>query len=212
MRIAFIGQSRGTSLHRSRALERLGHDVHVIDPWSWLKNSKWVGAWIYRTGAMGIGVYINQRSLTYIRAIQPEFILVDQGEFLNKALLRKLLKLNVPIVNYIIDDPFGGRDGLRFRSFLKAIACYDLIVLVREPNAAEAQARGARNVLKVWMSADEVAHTPRVLSEDQGSQHASEVVFWGTWMPEPERWPFMAELIQRDVPLYRFGATVAGIR
>lgn len=48
-----------------------------------------------------------------------------------------------------------------------------------------------------------MAHTPRVLSEDQGSQYASEVVFVGTWMPE--RGPFMAELIKWGVPLSIWG-------
>ena len=53
MRIAYVGPHRGTSLHRGRALERLGHAVTIVDPWSWLPKARWVAPWMYRTGAIG---------------------------------------------------------------------------------------------------------------------------------------------------------------
>jgi len=53
------------------------------------------------------------------------------------------------------------------------------------------------------MSADEVAHCPRVLGPNERQLYASDVAFVGTWMPE--RGPFMAELIRLGVPLSIWG-------
>jgi hypothetical protein len=90
MRIAFIGPARGTSLHRARALERLGHTVTIIDPWQWLSQSKWVGRWLHRTGGVGVGLYIDRRLFAAVTAAQPELIFVNQGEFLGPNQLRRL--------------------------------------------------------------------------------------------------------------------------
>jgi hypothetical protein len=43
-----------------------------------------------------------------------------QGQFLDASLIAKFRTLSAPIVNYTIDDPFGGRDGRRFDNYLKA--------------------------------------------------------------------------------------------
>ncbi len=56
MKIVYIGPAYGTSLHRARALERLGHQVNIIDPWSWLGQSKWVSRWLYHAGGWGVGL------------------------------------------------------------------------------------------------------------------------------------------------------------
>jgi spore maturation protein CgeB len=64
-------------------------------------------------------------------------------------------------------------------------------------------AAGAQRVLRVWMSADEVAHAPRILGPDDWKRWSSDVVFVGTWMTE--RGPFMAELVRRGVPLTIYG-------
>jgi spore maturation protein CgeB len=106
-------------------------------------------------------------------------------------------------VNYTLDDPFNGRDAQRFRRYLKAVPYYDLLALVREENPSEATLLGARNVMQIWRSADEVAHRPRQLTADERTRYASDVCFIGTWMPE--RGPFMADLIKRGIPLAIWG-------
>ncbi|WP_263819270.1 CgeB family protein [Salinibacter sp.] len=99
----------------------------------------------------------------------------------------------------MIDDPFGDRDGPKWRLFLKAVPEYDLITVVREPNVQEAYERGATDVLRVYRSADEVVHAPLELSQEEEEKWSSEVTFVGTWFPE--RGPFMKRLIERGVPL-----------
>jgi hypothetical protein len=107
------------------------------------------------------------------------------------------------IINYNIDDPYGKRDGRRWRQYLRAVPFYDLIVVVRDCNVAEAYSRGARKVLRVPMSADEIAHAPRAIREQDYRKWANDVLFIGTWMPE--RGPFMARLVELGVPLSIYG-------
>ncbi len=161
---------------------------------------------MYRTGAFGSNVFMARRLADAAEQARPDLVWVDQGEWFGPRILRSIRERcgsSLPIVNYTVDDPFGGRDARRFAGFLRAVSSYDLLAVVREENLAEARIRGARAVMRVWRSADEVAHAPRELSIEQRRRFASEVAFVGTWMPE--RGPFMAELIRFGVPLSIWG-------
>lgn len=141
--------------------------------------------------------------MAQVRDIGPDLIFVNQGQYLGPALVRQLRELNVPIVNYTNDNPFSGRDGLRFRLYLKALPYYDLIAFPRQQNLEQAIHFGARDVVRTWFAADELAHLERVISQETRSKYASEVAFVGTWMPE--RGPFMAEIVRLGVPLSIWG-------
>jgi len=203
MRIAYSGPGQGTSLHRASALKRLGHEVTIIDPWEWLGRSKWVSRWAWHTGGLGFEMRINRPLLTAVFAARPALIFVNQGEFLGPVLLRRLGSLNVPIVNYTNDNPFAGRDGMRFRLYRDALPRYSLLAIAREESLALAKRLGARDAMRVWYTADEKAHRPRLIDPEVQEHYASEVSFIGTWMPE--RGPFMAELIRRGVSLSIWG-------
>lgn len=207
LRIAYVGPSAGvsggTSLQRARALERLGHDVALVDPFDYIGHSVWAGRWLHHAGAFGLGLKIDRPIFKAVAQSRPDLIWVDQGAYLGASLIAKFRSLCVPIANYTLDDPFGGRDGRRFARYFEALPFYDLLAVVREENVAEAYARGARKVLRVWMSADEVAHRPRRFTEEDRRKWGSEVCFAGTWMPE--RGPFMAELVRAGLPLSLWG-------
>jgi len=111
--------------------------------------------------------------------------------------------LSTPIVNYTIDDPFGGYHPRRFRLYRRALPYYDLVAVVREVNVKEAMEAGARKVVRIYRSADEIAHSPRALAPDERQASGSEVAFVGTWLPE--RGPFMAQLIRLGIPLCIWG-------
>ncbi|MBU2788022.1 glycosyltransferase [Acidithiobacillus sp. YTS05] len=206
MRIAYVGQHSGTSFHRGLALERLGHDVTIVDPWAWLPEGRWVGPWLYRGGGIGSNLMLGRRLVETVSLSRPDLVWIDQGEWFGPRIVDGIHKRcgpSVPVVNYTVDDPFGGRDARRFSGFLSAVPEYDLLAVMRAENVAEARARGAREVMRVWFSADEIAHRPRELSAEQYRRFASEVVFVGTWMPE--RGPFMAELVRHGVPMSIWG-------
>jgi hypothetical protein len=79
---------------------------------------------------------------------------------------------------------------------------YDLLAVVREINVSEAYALGARKVLRVFMSVDEL-DGPRPLTPQDKVRFEHEVLFIGTWMPE--RGPFLSQLVQAGVPLAMYG-------
>jgi spore maturation protein CgeB len=203
MDVLYVGSNGGTSRHRARALRRLGHRVHVIDPWVCLPRSRWLAPWIWRTGALGLEALVRRRVLGQVPADAWALALVDGGELIGPDLVRDLKRQCGLVVNYNVDDPYGRRDGRRWRLHLKAVPFYDLLVVRRQVNVPEAYARGARRVLRVFRSADEEAHAPRSLTPAERVQWDNDVLFAGAWMPE--RGPFMTELLRRGVPLSIYG-------
>lgn len=201
--ILYIGHKTGTSGHRVGALERLGHSVCVINPFAFVPASRFLAAWSWRTGALFLEDLVRRRILANIPSRRFDLVLVDGGELIGSGLVRELRIRFGPVINYNVDDPYGKRDGRRFRLYLQAVPFYDLVVVVRECNVSEAWARGARDVLYVHRSADEVAHAPRQINEQDRQKWAAEVSFVGTWMPE--RGPFMSRLVELDVPLSIYG-------
>jgi len=119
------------------------------------------------------------------------------------GLVRALRRSCGTVINYNLDDPFGHRDRRLWRLYLKSVPLYDLIVVVRDENTAEALTLGATKVLRVFRSADEVAHAPRVLDDSDWQRWGSDVLFVGTCMTE--RGPFLAELVRLGVPLTIYG-------
>ena len=128
---------------------------------------------------------------------------VDNGRNVGPILVRELQRRYGPVVNYNVDDPYGRRDRFAWSLYKKAVPAYNLVVVVREENVAEANSLGAKKVLRVYRSADEVAHAPRPLTAEDHARWDSEVVFVGTYFPE--RGPFMAALVRRAVPLTIYG-------
>lgn len=203
MRIAYIGQTRGTSLQRANALGRLSHVVTLIDPWSWIDSSKWGSRWLFHAGGVGLDYALRSRILRLVSRISPDLIWVNQGEFLGPTVLRGLRRLRVPIINYSADNPFATSYEHKWRNFLKAVGYYDLIVQTFEDAATRLKSMGARNVLRVYLSADEVVHKRVILSAADIKQYGSEVSFIGQWTPERGR--FMLEVLNLGVPLSFWG-------
>jgi spore maturation protein CgeB len=201
--ILYLGSNRGTAGHRKDALVRLGHEVTQIDPFGMLPSNRLVGLWLWRTGALGLAEIVRRRVLQSLSGSGFDVAWVDHGELISARLVNDL-KARIPrVLCYSVDDPFAGRDGMLWREFLKAVPAYDLLVVVRAPNVEEAYQRGAKTVMCVFRSADEIAHAPRQLNAGVREAWKSEVVFVGTAFPE--RGPFLAELIKRGVPLTIYG-------
>ena len=203
MRIAYIGPARGTSLHRARALERLGHEVQIIDPWDWLGRSKWVSRWLFYAGGFGSDWLISRRIINSVLHLGPDLIWINNGEFLGHSVLSDLRKIHAVIVNYSNDNPYAAKNEMRWRHFKKAIPFYDLIVTTFEEAKQKLIRSGARQVMRVFLSADEVAHRILDLSPEDYSRFGAEVSFIAQWAPE--RGPFIKALIERDVPVSIWG-------
>ena len=208
MKILYLGRNSGTSKQRKDALVRLGHQVAQIDPYALLPWNRVVSLWQWRTGSLGLAEIVRRRVLQSLGRAGSDrtsfdLVWVEDGSLISAGLVRDL-KARIPrVLCYTIDDPFGGRDKMRWRQLFHALPSYDLLVVVRACNVQEAYDHGARKVLRVFMSADEVAHAPRQLTDDERRQWESEVVFVGTAFPE--RGPFLAELARLGVPIAIYG-------
>jgi spore maturation protein CgeB len=197
--ILYLGTRDGTSLDRANALQRLGHRVHHIDLRRLLPQTKWMYRITWKFGGQVFAPWILRALPKALHGEHFDVCLVDSGEWVTPGIIAVLRRYADRVVNYVIDDPFGARDVARFRAYRRSLKFYDLCVVVRPDNAREALAAGAKRVLRVFMSSDEVTHAPRVLTAQDRAKWDSDVLFLGTWFPE--RGPFLLELIQRGVPV-----------
>ena len=201
--ILYLGCNSGTSRHRALSLSRLGHKVQIVDPYSFLPSGRLTDYWTHHTGAYGLERFLRARVLAAIQSVEFDLVWVDAGNLIGPELVCDLKQRATFILNYNVDDPYGARDGNKWRLYLRSVPFYDLVVVVRDCNVTEAYKAGATNVLRVHRSSDEVAHAPRILSPADRAKWESDVAFVGTWMPE--RGPFMAYLVEHGIPLSIWG-------
>jgi spore maturation protein CgeB len=182
--ILYIGYDGGTSRHRADALRRLGHEVRLLDITSFLGRGRIAEFWNFHTGALGLGGIVRRGVLDVIAGSRFDIAWVDAGDLVSPELVRDLKHRANFVVNYNVDDPFGKRDGKKWRLYLRGLPLYDLIVVIRDENIKEAYAFGAKEVMRVHRSADEIAHAPRDLTDAQRGEWGSEVAVIGSWVRE----------------------------
>jgi spore maturation protein CgeB len=197
--ILYLGPHNGTCLDRANALRRLGHRVTHLDLRHLLLPTPWVDRIAWRLGGDRLSPWLMQGLATKLAKRQFDLCYVDGGEYVTPKVIGLLRKHAPKIINYNIDDPLGPRDGARFRAYRQSLPHYDLNAVVRIENVAEGKALGARRMLRVYRSADEVSHAPRPLSAHDHHRWDCDVLFLGTWFPE--RGPFLRQLVERGVPL-----------
>ena len=202
--ILYVGRQTGTSGHRLAALRRLGFDVTLADPYAILPSNKLVRAWAYKSGALGLEGIVYAFLDTFLKGKSFDAALVDNGELLSARSVRRIRDAAKAVGVFNQDNPFTQRDGFRWRLLRKALPTYDIYITPRLSNVAQGYEVGARNVLRVWFSADEIAHKSRAINPRDDLPFTAAVSFVGTWMPE--RGPFMLKLIESGVPLKIFGA------
>jgi len=200
----YIGQRDGTSLDRANALRRLGHRVEHINLRELLPPTLWIDRVIWKLGGHFLSPWVVKALRPRLKNDQYDLCYVDGGECVTPGVIGLLRTHAQSVVNYNIDDPLGKRDVARFAAYRQSVPFYDLCVVVRPENVAEAKLLGAKDVMLVRRSSDEITHAPRVVTEADASRWQSDVLFLGTWFPE--RGPFLLELIQRGVPLTIRGA------
>jgi hypothetical protein len=205
MKILYLGEdgNHSSSLDRARALMRLGHSVNVVNPQRAIPASRLLSALHYRTGFRFCRRRVANFVLSAAGNRQFEVVWTDGGRALGPSVLREFRRRGSRLVNYNLDDPFGGRDGRCWDTFRQSVSEYDLLCVVRVENVGEAAAAGAKRVLRVWRGYDPAAHRARVLTEEDRRRWRSDVLFIGTWMPE--RGAFLADLARCGVPLAIYG-------
>jgi spore maturation protein CgeB len=204
MRILFVGGGSGTGLQRLLALQRVGHEVFPVDPLSYLPANRLLSKWINETGAWGISKLVERRVLGVARGTGMSFDLVwvDSGYVIGSDLVRMLKRQFGLVVSYNNDNPFARYGWNKWRQYRECIHLFDLIAM-RHMNIDQLKYWGAKAVLGICMTADEVIHKPVSLAAAELEFWSSDVCFVGNWMPE--RGPFMARLLQRGIPISIWG-------
>lgn len=209
-KILYIGESNpsSTSFHRASALTRLGHTVYVKNPKDACKNqldNYLLNKIHYHTGYRYIQNWIKNWIATILLEIETvDLIWVNCGAMIGVKSIQLLKQKGCPVILYNNDDPTGGRDGRRFDTLLKSIPYYDLCVVMRNDNMQEYKLLGADNVMRVFMSYDEIQHKPNDTS-NVPLKFRSEVAFIGTWMPKENRDKFLMALISAGIPISIWG-------
>jgi spore maturation protein CgeB len=202
--ILYIGHGDGTALDRANALRRIGHDVEHVSLRQLLPRTTWIDRVTWRLGGDVLSPWILRRLPRALKRPRYDLCYVDSGEWVTPKVIDLIRRYATKVVNYNIDDPLGKRDATRFRAYRQSVSFYDLCVVVRSENVAEARRLGARDVMRVYRSSDEVAHAPRIITEADAKRWQADVLFLGTWFPE--RGPFLVELVKLGVPLTIRGA------
>ena len=189
MKILYIGSGKegSTSLHRLQAMRRLGHEVELLDPHAVVERLNCGNALqkLHNITGQRLPCAVVHRwllSLGPVAARQPFLVWVNGGQLLSPKSVAYLRSAKVPLVLYNNDDPFGPRDGNRFMQLRKSIVLYDLCVTVRQPTAVDMSRAGAKKVLAVRFSHDEVAHAPFQHGTAVPREFLSDIVFVGTWI------------------------------
>lgn len=210
--ILYFGDSwsSSTSAHRANALKRLGHDVVIHDPYHQFTkqlHSRWFGPLHHRTGFRFLQAQVARWTRNVVsEATNPDFIWIDSGELFGAACIRAMHELPCPVILYNIDDPTGKRDGHKFDSLIKALPLYNLVVVVRKETEKECYALGAKQVMRVMRSYDEVAHQPFSDKTEIPPEFTSEVAFIGTWMRYEKRDEFLLALVNQGIRLSIWGS------
>lgn len=193
----------GTVNSRVGALRRLGHDVDVINPRHALPPFLLADYWRFHTAAFGFAGIVKRHVLRRMGESSYDLVFVDIGDLVGAPLVRALKRKAKLVVCFNQDNPFAGRDGHRWRLFLKALPLYDLLAFPRDSSVEAARQHGAQHVIRIFHPADELTARPIALSDEDRRKFGSEVAFIGSWMPE--RGPFMKRLLELGVPLRIFG-------
>lgn len=213
MRILYFGNDHpsSTCCHRAEALRRLGHEVLHFNPFEVLTGihaHPLLTRIHYRSGfRFTDGIFRKWLGEILDRLpSKPDLCWVSSGEHFSKNFILMLRSLKCPVILYNNDDPTGTRDRGLWRTLLQALPYYDLCVTRRHPTEIEMQQRGARKTLRVWMSYDEVRHSPPQNKEEIPAEFHSDVAFIGTWMRNENRHVHLRRLMDEGLDVKIWGA------
>lgn len=203
MKVLYLGTDSGTSLHRVAAMRRMGCVVDLINPDEAFGKSRYVTAWIWRTGGLGLEAIVRRHVLSRLRHERYDICIVNHPEVIGRSLIEALRPNVGALLHFNCDNPFVTRDRRRWAMFLPTAPLYDLHSTPRISTAEEGERRGLAMYRHV-QTADEVVHRPRPETELDRARFSSDVAFVGTWMPE--RGPFVVRLLEAGIRVRIFGA------
>ena len=196
--ILYIGSAEGTSLARYEAIQRLGHTAFMLDPYECLPANNLIRRWCFKTGAAGFEHVIATRIAARIPAEPFDLVVVDNGELVAPAALMAIAQRGKPIVNLNQDNPYSGRDGRRFRLFLKSLPYYRVLYAPRYSSVVAGVELGAQAAVQFWFAADDCLKDPASYPTAlEMAPFRAKVAFTGTWMED--RGEFIEYLLSEGI-------------
>jgi len=203
MKILFFGRPEGNTNDRGEALKRLGHDVKNINARELLPKNRIVYKFLMKTGGLGYGPFLWKKIKNHLGNEKFDCVFFNQENYLTFSTTKKIQHKYGNIIQYINDDPFNGKRKIFWRSLLKSIPRYTLTVVVRKINVNEAYQYEARNVVRVFMAADDRRHAKPNINFDEKDKYESDVVFIGTCFEN--RGPFLSKIISSNIGIKIYG-------
>lgn len=202
IKVLVCGSRLGIFGHHVEALRRCGCSVELVET---LDVSDWYPAkkFHFETGGVFSESAMTRRVLNAVAGDRFDLVFVDGGRFIGPDVIRYFQSRGAKVVAYNTDAPYDYRDRFSWSLFKRSTRYYDMVVVMREHNVGQAYSCGAKEVMRVFMSADNVAHQPRAISDADRLKFASDVLFIGTYMEDRDR--FLEQLINCGVPLTIYG-------
>jgi spore maturation protein CgeB len=200
LRVLYVGENEGTCLQRARALEELGHRVHLVD--SGPPRSLLLGQ-IYRIGQHLsrppdlLGAHRRLREA--LDRERFDVLWVDKGRSLKPSLLAEARERapHMRLVSYSPDDMTRRyHSSVRYRASLRL---FDLVVTTKSYIVEDLRRLGARRVVFVGNAYDPTVHRPLDLSPPDRERFACDVGFAGTF--EEDRSHHLLGLARAGIPV-----------
>lgn len=173
-----------TCCHRLEAMEKEGYALRRVET---LISGTFVTRLAGKLFRLGFPVPYpgSRRVMQAISALpaedSPWLIWIDKGLLLSDACM-KLLRRRFPkakIAGYSPDD-MGQRHN-QSQQFLRSLPYYDIFFTTKSYNVAELTALGARHVVFVGNSYQDMLHRPLQLDADDRRKYAANVAFIGSY-------------------------------
>lgn len=203
MKILYLGDDAAvsTSAQRWRAFCRLGHEAIILNPHRFIPQWPGLAPLNVRTGYRLVSRWVGRCLKNRVSRDIWDLVWVDSGAEIHPSFYHWIRQRGVPVVSYVLDNPFSDRDHRKWDLYKQSLPLFDLCVFPREECLESARRQGARQAIFTYHSYDPVAHDPGLAPGNSGDR--PEVVFVGTWMPE--RGPIMASLARQGLPLAIYG-------
>jgi hypothetical protein len=162
MKILYAGiMSPGSATQfRRLALERLGHQLVVVDTGQYAVKNSLLQKILFRIAAGPHANRLNRDVLRIAQAERPDVFWAEKQLLITPRTLKKLNAMGITTVSYMIDNPFGPRKDPGWRMYLKCLPHYDLHVQQRDVSLVAYKEHGAKDVVKVLIGFEPTVHFP----------------------------------------------------
>lgn len=195
-KLLFAGQldHGGTTLHRIKALGRLGYETIPFNFGDYIGGHNKLANWLYHRLLLGPAIdRLNADLLELAESTRPAFVLVDKGIFVRPATVRRISASVAPIIHYNPDNPFGQMRLPGWEGFRKAIPLYDAHLVPRQSSVEDLKSVGAKCAVLMPFAYEPSIHYPPPLSWGE-AERTIDVSFTGT--PHENRAQFMTTLLE----------------